>query len=89
MRKNKTEILKSLAPLKIWSGDKILAPTYMGSMTWPMRERQSQAAPVAYNKRARQARHPRLKGSHFIAICEIKCSVAENSANNSCSAFFV
>ena len=47
-------------------------------MTWPMRERQSQAAPVAYNKRARQARHPRLKGSHFIAICEIKCSVAEN-----------
>ena len=53
------------------------------------RERQIQAATVAYNKRARQARHPRLKGSHFITICEIKCSVPENSANNSCSAFFV
>ena len=53
MRKNKTEILKSLAPLKIWAGDKILAPTYMGSMTRPMRERQSQAAPVA--QQARQA----------------------------------
>ena len=69
--------------------DKILAPTYMGSMTWPMRETQIQAATAAYNKRARQARHPRLKGSHFITICEIKCSVAENSANNSCSTFFV
>ena len=86
MRKNKTEILKWLAPLKIWAGDTILAPTYIGSMTWPMRERQSQAAPTA--QQARQARHPRLKGSHFITICEIKCSVAENSANNSCSAFF-
>jgi len=54
MRKNKTEILKSLAPLKIWAGDKILAPTYMGSMAYE-REAKSGGAGRPTSARAKHA----------------------------------